>query len=118
MIEEGFFQNNISASVVANYLQSENLKGIQALILGCTHYPLIKTEIEQFYNNEVVVLDSSQIVALALKQQLATLNLLQINTLQKGICHFYVSDYTRSFEASTRIFFGQEVVLEHYPLWD
>jgi glutamate racemase len=118
MIEEGFFQNNISASVVANYLESESLAGITSLILGCTHYPLIKTEIEKFYNNSVTVLDSSQTVALAMKEQLEALNLLQTNLGQQGAYHFYVSDYTRSFEASTRIFFGKEVVLEHYPLWD
>lgn len=118
MIEEGFFQNNITASVVANYLESETLEGIKALILGCTHYPLIKHEIEKYYNNQVMVLDSSHTVALALQKQLSELNLLQINTVEQGSYHFYVSDYTRSFEASTRIFFGKEVVLDHYPLWD
>jgi glutamate racemase len=64
------------------------------------------------------VLDSSQTVALAMKEQLEALNLLQTNQQHEGAYHFYVSDYTRSFEASTRIFFGKEVVLEHYPLWD
>src|SRR6478752_249486 len=41
MIEEGFFDNNISESIITSYLSDASLSGIEALILGCTHYPLI-----------------------------------------------------------------------------
>ena len=40
MIEEGFFNNKISRSVIASYLSSRKLAKIDALILACTHYPL------------------------------------------------------------------------------
>jgi len=117
MIEEGFFENNISESVIANYLSNEALKAISVLILGCTHYPLIKGEIDKYYQNQVSVLDTSQIVANDLKDKLALAQLLASED-QDAKYHFFVSDYTRSFEASTRLFFGKEVVLDHYPLWD
>jgi glutamate racemase len=117
MIEEGFFNNKITQSIIENYLSDDTLKGIEALILGCTHYPLIKKEIELYYTNAVEVIDSSKVVAEALKDYLVKNDLLNAGTTE--VKHnFYVSDYTRSFAETTRIFFKQEVALEHYPLWE
>jgi glutamate racemase len=117
MIEEGFFNNKITQSIIENYLSDDTLKGIEALILGCTHYPLIKKEIELYYTNAVEVIDSSKVVAEALKDYLVKNDLLNAGTAE--VKHnFYVSDYTRSFAETTRIFFKQEVALEHYPLWE
>lgn len=116
MIEEGFFNNTISQNVINQYLGDDQLKGIDALILGCTHYPLIKKEIAEYYEGKVEVIDSSVIVADALKKQLQIENLLSPDS-EKSY-DFYVSDFTESFKASTRIFFEQEVPLQHYPLWE
>lgn len=116
MIEEGFFNNQISESIINQYLSDENLKNIDALVLGCTHYPLIKNQIEAYYKNSVTVLDTSQLVAETVKKYLDENDLL--NESPKPAHHFYVSDYTASFEQSTRWFFGENVKLEHYPLWE
>jgi glutamate racemase len=116
MIEEGFFNNSISERIIGAYLEEPKLQGIEALILGCTHYPLIKKQIDAYYDGQVDVLDASRIVAEAVK---AFLHENDLNALVlKGDNMFYVSDYTQSFEASTRIFFRKEVQLEHYPLWE
>jgi glutamate racemase len=116
MIEEGFFNSNISQSIIENYLKDPSLQGIEALILGCTHFPLIKNEIEAFYDKSVEVIDSSMIVAEHLKEYLRKHDLFSSG---KEVKHtFYVSDYTRSFAESTRIFFKEQVQLEHYPLWE
>jgi glutamate racemase len=116
MIEEGFFNNQISETVINQYLNDVSLIAIEALVLGCTHYPLIKTQIEAFYKGKVSVLDTSEIVAMALKDYLSDEKLLNQNS--NPTQHFYVSDYTASFEASTKVFFGENVKLEHYPLWE
>jgi glutamate racemase len=116
MIEEGFFDNTISESVIHTYLSDKHLKRIKALILGCTHYPLIKNQILHYYQNRVEVIDSSEIVAAYVKQFLHKNQLL--NTAEKPYKKFFVSDYTRSFEASTKLFFGKRVKLERYPLWE
>jgi glutamate racemase len=116
MIEEGYFNNAISESIILNYLQDKSLEGIESLILGCTHYPLIKEQINQLYQNKIHVIDSSDIVAEALKTYLSENNLL--NTESETEHKFYVSDYTQSFAESTRLFFRQEVHLERYPLWE
>jgi glutamate racemase len=115
MIEEGFFDNRISHDIIAQYLNDPVLEGIDALILACTHYPLIKKEIGDFYNQRIAVLDSSEEVAESLRAYLATNNLLSKNKPQHK---FLVSDYTESFEASTKLFFGEVVHLEKHRLWE
>jgi glutamate racemase len=116
MIEEGFFDNNISESIITSYLSDASLSGIEALILGCTHYPLIKNQIRRFYNDNIEILDTSEIVAHSLSAWLDQHYL--TNEKGEGKRQFYVSDYTLSFEQSTKVFFGRQIQLEHYPLWE
>ena len=118
MIEEGFFRNSISDDIIGTYLGHTALAGIDALVLACTHYPLIKEQIADFYAGRVDVLDASDVVAAAAEAYLAAHGLLAPASATPPAHHFYVSDFTRSFEESTRIFFEQEVHLEHYPLWE
>jgi len=116
MIEEGFFENRISHDIIAAYLQNEQLQQIEALILGCTHYPLIKNEISDFYNGKLDVLDSASIVANKLQEFLQEYDLLSTKKINKD--RFLVSDITASFKASANIFFHEEVQLEMFPIWD
>jgi len=116
MIEEGFFNNKISNEVIYEYLNNPELTGIESLILGCTHYPLIAKQIESFFQGKVEVIDSSGIVANSVLDKLTELELLNFPHEVKN--KFYVSDYTPSFENSTQIFFKDKVNLEYYPLWD
>ena len=96
MIEEGFFNNNISHTVIESYLSSPKLKNIDSLVLACTHYPLIKAEISDYYEGKVDIINTAEIVAQFVKDQLAKLELL--NPLPVKSHRFYVSDYTKSFE--------------------
>jgi glutamate racemase len=116
MIEEGFLQGTISQDIINEYLKKPILQDIQALILGCTHYPLIKEQVDNFYNGKVNVIDSSDIVAASLKAYLEY-NLLT-NVADKSENTFMVSDYTTSFEELTKLFFGQKVKLEKNKLWE
>ena len=116
MIEEGFFNNQISHEIIAQYLSDPELKNIDALILACTHYPLIKKEIQAYYPHPIPVLDSSFVVAESLADYLTTHHL--NNTTGPGENHFFVSDYTEAFEASTRLFFSEKIRLESHRLWN
>ena len=118
MIEEGFFQNAISDDIIGTYLGNAALADIEALVLACTHYPLIKEQIARYYAGRVDVLDASDVVAAEAEAYLAASDLLAPAAPAPPAHHFYVSDFTRSFEESTRLFFEQEVHLEHYPLWE
>ncbi|RZK95799.1 MAG: glutamate racemase [Hymenobacter sp.] len=117
MIEEGFFNGRVSEEIIRAYLDHPTLHGIDALLLACTHFPLIKPQIEAYYQGRVAVLDPSDVVAATVAEALAARQLLT-EAAAAPVHHFYVSDFTRSFEESTRIFFGQQVQLAHYPLWE
>lgn len=118
MIEEGFSEGRVSEEIIRAYLAHPSLQGIDALLLACTHFPLIRPQIESYYQGQVAVLDPSDVVAATVAERLQQRQLLAPATSTPPVHHFYVSDFTRSFEESTRIFFGQEVQLEHYPLWE
>jgi glutamate racemase len=116
MIEEGFHNSQISHEIISQYLSDPVLKNIGSLILACTHYPLIRKEIDEFYSKKVKVLDSSVVVSEALLNYLTANDLLN-DTLNPNH-HFIVSDYTESFELATQLFFGKKVKLEWHPLWN
>jgi glutamate racemase len=116
MIEEGFIENNISQAVIHNYLSHGSLEGIEALLLACTHYPLIRKDIEAYFNHRITVFDSTDIVAKAVEDRLAAANLLNPSK-SKPKHQFFVSDYTPSFEQTTSVFYGKQIELKHEPIW-
>ncbi len=116
MIEEGFFNNKISKTVINSYLSSPKLRKIDSLILACTHYPLIKAEIEAFYGDKVDIINTADIVADHVQHRLSAAGLLSDGQRKKH--EFYVSDYTPSFVTSTRLFFGEKINLTLKQLWD
>lgn len=119
MIEEGFNDNSVSKEIIKTYLEDPKLAEIEALILGCTHYPIIKEEIEAFYllkKSSVQIIDSAEVVAQSLRGYLESQHLLAKSRI--GEDAFLVSDFTESFEKTTKIFFGEKVHLERIPLWE
>ncbi len=110
MIEEGFYNNTISEAVLNEYLSNPALAQIDGLVLACTHYPLIKKEIDSFFEGRVKIFDSAEVVARKLKGILEKEQLLSHQP--NGENQFFVSDYTRAFEAATKIFFKKEIHLE------
>jgi len=114
MVEEGFYNNNISHTVINNYLEQPELQGIDALILGCTHYVMIKKEIDAFYKGKIKLFDSTNIVATKLKAILEKENLLSDKPLGENI--FFVSDYTESFEQAAKAFYGTAIQLKQQSI--
>ncbi|MCB0760642.1 MAG: glutamate racemase [Flavobacteriales bacterium] len=117
MIEEGFFNNNISKAVIHSYLDNPSLMDIKGLILGCTHYPLIKREVSAFYKGSVDVMDSSLFVAGEVVRTLDEKGL-RCQSDCEGKLSFYVSDFTDSFRQSAGLFFGERIDLQEARIWD
>lgn len=113
LIEEGYQDKSISEMVVSQYLSHPNLTGINALILGCTHYPLIKQYIHSFYKNQVDLIDASEMTAKTLKEDLELKNLINQQKNPKRI--FYVSDDNEFFSKTTELFFQSKIELKAYP---
>lgn len=115
MIEEGFIFDDISNAIIRAYLSDQSLTGIQALILGCTHYPIIKNQISKIFNFDVEVVDSARMVSVILRDTLEKNNLL--NEKGKVKDQFFISDYTPYFEKIARMFFEGEINLKKADIW-
>ncbi|HPX43957.1 MAG: glutamate racemase [Bacteroidales bacterium] len=116
MIEEGFIFDDISNAIIRTYLSNEALKDIEALILGCTHYPIIRNQISRFFNFNIEVVDSARIVSMILRDTLEKNNL--INDSGNVRDEFFISDYTPYFEKIAKMFFEGEINLRKADIWN
>ena len=66
LIEELWLRDPVTRSVIARYLEPLISKGIDTLVLGCTHYPLLKAAIANYCGEEITIVDSASACALAL----------------------------------------------------
>jgi glutamate racemase len=115
MIEEGFIFDDISNAIIRSYLSKPELTQIEALILGCTHYPIIKNQINKFFNFGVDVIDSSRIVANHLRNLLTEHH--QLNQNPNPVHKFLVSDFTDYFQVISKLFFEEDITLEKISIW-
>ncbi len=116
MIEEGFIFDDISNAIIRTYLSDKKLQGIDSLILGCTHYPIIRNQINKQFNFEVEVIDSARVVAMELHRILKDNDL--VSTSKNPSDRFYVSDYTPYFEKIARMFFESDINLQKLNIWE
>jgi len=114
MIEEGFVFDDISNAIIRSYLSRNELSGIDSLILGCTHYPIIRNQISRFFNFEINVIDSARIVAESVAAFLEETDLRAEK--KKGNDRFFVSDHTPFFEVIAKMFFNEKIALEKQSL--
>ena len=78
---------------------------MDTLILGCTHYPLLKTMIGEFMGRDVVLIDPAKTAAHRLEQMLAERGLRGDHPT--GQAHFFVSDVPDSFAQTADLFLGE-----------
>jgi glutamate racemase len=116
MIEEGFIFDDISNAILRTYLSDPSLAGIEALILGCTHYPIIKNQISKIFNFNLEVIDSARIVSVLLKKILEENKIINDTGIVKD--QFYVSDYTPYFEKIAKMFFEGDINLKKADIWN
>ncbi len=114
MIEEGYYNNNISKTIIHAYLSKKELKDIQAIVLGCTHYPLIEQTIKSYYKQRVQVINSALIVAKYIQKKFANKSKISRKNLKD---QFFVSDFTTSFQQSAAQFFTEEIALKKKNIW-
>jgi len=115
MIEEGFVFDDISNAIIRSYLSRKELVGIDALILGCTHYPIIRNQISRVLNFEVNVLDTARIVALYVQDYMTEHGMLAAKPA--GDNKFYISEHTHYFEVIANMFFNEKISLEKRNIW-
>lgn len=108
LAEEGWISNPITYAVARTYLAPMIAENIDTLLLGCTHYPLLKNTISKVFHKTVKIVDASLETALEAKNVLENNNL--INTTKKSHSHrFYLSDLTPNFSEIGRRFLGSSL---------
>lgn len=114
MIEEGWYQHAVRREVIDAYMSDTGFAAIDTLILGCTHYPLIQAEVEQYFAQEhqaVQVLSSSAATAEAVALTLHELGLLLQAPVAGAQSRFWLSDVTQAFKETASRFLGRDVQL-------
>src|SRR5699024_4664646 len=98
LVENGYVQdgNPVTKLVIADYLESVRAAGIDTLILGCTHYPLLKKMIGDYVGESVTLIDSGKVTAQAAAAALADLDLLS-GRGEGGTARYFVSDTPDNF---------------------
>jgi len=107
LVEEGWTDNAVVEMTVRAYLGSLKQSGIDTLILGCTHYPLLKKALRDYLGKDVRLVDSAEETA---KEVAAALKRLQIaNKSGKASHGFFVTDAPERFVKVGRRFLGDKV---------
>ena len=107
-VEEGCVSGEVVMTVARQYLAPLKKAKVDTVILGCTHYPLLKTVIRQVLGKQVRLIDSAKQVAIEVKDILTTEHLLN-NVRRKGRRIFYVSDNPEWFRSLGRRFLDEEI---------
>ena len=99
LVEEGLLQDPVTDEIARRYLTELIDLDIDTLILGCTHYPLIRSTIGRIMGEKVNLVNPAYETARELKEMLAEKNLLRENApgLGDNQYQFYVSDTTEKF---------------------
>ena len=112
-IEEGFHNGTISSAVVEAYFADGWAARMDALVLACTHYPLVADDIRALLPPTVDVLDAPKIVARAVEDALAACGKRSIAEAPKR--RFEVTDWTQSFADGAIHILGESVNLIEAP---
>ena len=107
LAESRWLGGDITERIAKRYLSSILAKRIDTLILGCTHYPLLKKAIKKVVGKKVKLIDSSVVTAKYVKAILEEEDLVR----PKGTRYvkFFASDDTRGFEELAGIFLGKKI---------
>lgn len=108
LVEEGWIENEVTDATTKRYLDGMKGEGIDTLILGCTHYPLLSTTIQKHVGDKVKLVDSAETTAYALKTLLEEKDLSAPRKTPP--CHrIYVTDLPARFESIAYRFLGDDL---------
>lgn len=100
LVEEGWIHDSVTVEVARRYLLELQEKEIDTLILGCTHYPLLRSTIQEIMGEEVRLVNPAYETALELGRLLEKKGLLNIAGKQEEFPYrFYVSDLAEKFKS-------------------
>ncbi len=113
LVEEGYVEKEATYLIARDYLQTMLDVEIDTLVLGCTHYPLIKHVISEVMGEDVTLIDSGEETARETQRILTESDLLNPASAQsplpEGSRKYYVSDVPAKFSRMASRFLGHDV---------
>jgi glutamate racemase len=109
LAEEGWVDHKITRMVANEYLDKLNISGIDTLILGCTHYPILKGIIQEVVSEEVSLIDSGVETAKITKNILNRYKLNANRENEEPNHIFYVTDAPDKFRKIGERFLGKDI---------
>jgi glutamate racemase len=112
LVEENWIERFETKLIIKRYLSGILREGIDTIILGCTHYPLLKNQFQEIAGPGIKLIDSAKACAMTLKSLLLEKNLINkpgINSSDTGEDLFYVSDSPEKFMDNCEKLFNQSL---------
>ena len=109
IVEEGWANTDIASLTAKRYLEELMDKGIDSLVLGCTHYPLLKRTIGEIVGENVKLVNPARETAKDLKRILENDNILREETEEDPKYEYYVSDIPEKFASIAEEFLKKEI---------
>jgi glutamate racemase len=114
LAEDGWHETRIAQSISDEYLGELRVKNIDTLILGCTHYPILKKVIKRTVGKKVELIDSGRETAREVKRLLEKYRLLNDNDISgKDNSIYYVSDFPYKFKEVSERFLARKLEKVH-----
>ena len=107
LVEEGWLKDPITREIAVRYLEPLMDEGVDTLVLGCTHYPMLKEVISMVMGQDVILIDSARETAIQVKKYL-DFNAF-VDEDRKGTDLFEVTDLPQRFMEVGEIFLGREL---------
>ncbi len=111
LVENGYANSEAARLIAKDYLAPLKKEKVDTLILGCTHYPLLKGVISDIMGEETVLLSPGELTAYSAREYLRENNLLTDKT-EGGKNEFYVSDSVENFAFLGSTFLGSDIGAE------
>ncbi|MFB0525853.1 MAG: glutamate racemase [bacterium] len=108
LVEEGWLDEPETSQIAEKYLSPLKNEDIDTLILGCTHYPLLKELISRIMGREISLIDTAEATARAVERKLGEKNLLRKGS-RKAVYKFFVSDDPDKFLQLGRRFLKKNI---------
>ena len=111
LVEEGWFDKPETRMIVKKYLHALKVRQVESLILGCTHYPLLKSIIQEKIGRRVKIIDSSVAVAEKIREFFVAHPQINDSIGKTGKAELFVSDITEQFEKTAATILKRKVSL-------
>ncbi len=108
LVEEGWISHPATRLIAREYLEPLRESDIDTLVLGCTHYPLLRPLLQEVMGEDVMIVDSARSCSIAVDRILEEENLAADSPTKVGI-RYYVSDMPERFEELSSRFLGKPV---------